>query len=429
MKIPHEVADVFRAVAPTLGLALGGPLGGAVAKVASTALDRWVVPGGPGPATPEDVVAAVQKNAGNDEMTLDLKRAELAVKDYELRMKRIDAKFDLLKLEVQDRGDAREFSRDTGLAGRIMTHGFAILYGGMFLLLLTIAGSLALISGAVRLPAEAAGIAAGVFSLIGVAIGYVNGYGSQIVSFYWGSSQGSKEKTEQLGGALHELGQALAAAEPVAPPAPPPIILNTPPPMNPPAIQDGAWHQGRYGGQRWRLTAAGVVLEGETAPMRTVGQPATVRRIWKEFGHLIAASCARNGVPLELVVATIGAEGGLKPRALLIENDGRRSAGPMQTLIGTASEMMERPVTEEELYDPATSIEAGTRYIAHQRRLTDYQPPLVAAAYNAGGLYPSDANPWRLRSTGDHISRLCQFFGDACAVAQEDGWQHMDKAA
>ena len=52
----------------------------------------------------------------------------------------------------------------------------------------------------------------------------------------------------------------------------------------------------------------------------------------------------------------------------------------------------------------------GVRYIAHQRRLTNYQLPLVAAAYNAGGLHPPR-------------------FGDACAVAAEDGWQHMDKAA
>ncbi len=63
---------------------------------------------------------------------------------------------------------------------------------------------------------------------------------------------------------------------------------------------------------------------------------------------------------------------------------------------------------------------------------TDYQPPLVAAAYNAGGLHPpreGDDNPWRLRSTGDHISRFCQFFGDACAVAAEEGWSHVERGS
>ena len=85
-----------------------------------------------------------------------------------------------------------------------------------------------------------------------------------------------------------------------------------------------------------------------------------------------------------------------------------------------------------ELADPALSIEAGVRYIAKQRRFTDYDPPLVAAAYNAGGLHPpreGDANPWRLRSTGDHISRFVQYFNDSCAVAAEDGLGRVDKAA
>ncbi len=166
--------------------------------------------------------------------------------------------------------------------------------------------------------------------------------------------------------------------------------------------------------------------------MRTVGQPATVRRIWRDFGHLIASSCARNGVPLELAVATIATESRGKVQAVLVEGDGRRSVGLMQTLTGTASEAMGREVSARELLDPATSIEAGTRYLAHQRRVKGYQPPLATAAYNAGGLHPpreGDDNPWRLRSTGDHISRFCQFFGDACAVAAEEGWSHAERAA
>lgn len=239
------------------------------------------------------------------------------------------------------------------------------------------------------------------------------------------------------------IGVALADRAGAAAAPAPPMIVNTAPAetrMTPPVVQahgqahwqDGAWQQGPHGGQRWRSTAAGVVLEGEAAPMRTVGQPATVRRIWRDFGPDIAASCARNGVPLELVAATIAVESRGRVDAVLVEPDKRSSVGLMQTLMGTASEMMGREVTAQELLDPATSIEAGTRYLAHQRRLTGYQPPLAAAAYNAGGLYPpreGDANPWRLRSTGDHISRLCQFFGDACAVAAEEGWSHPDKAA
>ena len=146
-------------------------------------------------------------------------------------------------------------------------------------------------------------------------------------------------------------------------------------------------------------------------------------------GRSIATAYVRNGVPLELVVATTAVESRGDPSAVRGEPDGRQSVGLMQTLTGTAAEMMGGTVEAPQLLGPAFSIEAGTRYIARQRQRTGYEPPLVAAAYNSGGLYQSDANPWRLRSTGDHISRLCQFFGDACAVAAEDGWQHMDKVA
>ncbi len=86
----------------------------------------------------------------------------------------------------------------------------------------------------------------------------------------------------------------------------------------------------------------------------------------------------------------------------------------------------------EALLDPETNLRAGACYIAQQRRLTAFQPPLVAAAYNAGGLHPpreGDDNPWRLRSTGDHISRFCQFFGDAAFVAQGEGWSHVGRTA
>lgn len=434
MKIPPVAADLFRAVAPVLGTALGGPLGGTVAAVAVKALDQWVVPRGPGPPTPEELVEAVEKNANDPQLALDLKRAELAVKDYELRMKKLDAGFDLRRLEQLDRADARASARDTGLSRHLFFFGMGFV-GLTILSLFGVVGfAVWTMKGGFVVTPENVTVVPVVFTLIGNVVTALVAVMTLVLGFYYGSSAGSKAKDAQFGGVLEDLGTALAdRAQATQQQAP--VILNNLPAQNridPPTIQEGAWHQGPHGGRRWRLTAAGVVPEGEAGPMRTVGQPATVRRVWREFGHHIAVSCARNAVPLELVVACIGAEGGLKPRALLVEGDGRRSAGPMQTLLGTASEMMGGTVTEEQLYDPAFSIEAGTRYIAHQRRLTDYQPPLVAAAYNAGGLYPpreGDDNPWRLRSTNDHISRFCQFFGDACAVAAEEGWQHTDKAA
>lgn len=428
MKIPPVAADLFRAVAPVLGTALGGPLGGTVAAVAVKVLDQWVVPRGPGGPTPEDVVAAVEKNAGNPALALDLKRAELAVKDYELRMKRIDARFDLLKLEQLDRADARALSRDSGMARTTFIAGMALVGTAMLMLFGVVAGCVAALTGRLSIAPENAQIAIAAFGLIGTVVGVFQGLSVQVVGFYFGSSASSKEKTEQLGGALSDLGAALAdkaqAPPVVVPPAAPPVIVHAPPAAPQPS-QDGTWHQGPHGGRRWRLTPGGVVPEGQTEPMRTVGQPVTVRRIWRDFGPLIEEACARDGVPLELAAATIATESRGVADAGRTEPDGRQSVGLMQLLVGTASDVAGREVTAASLLDPANNIGLGVRYIARQRPATGYQPPLVAAAYNAGGLYPpreQDANPWRLRSTGDHIDRFCQFYGDACAVAAEDGW-------
>jgi hypothetical protein len=338
-------------------------------------------------------------------------------------------------MERQDRSDARAVARDTGLSRPLFYAGMGFVGLGILSLFGIVGFSVWVMRGGFMITSANVAVVPVVFNIIGGVVSALVSIMMLVLGFYYGSSAGSKGKDAQMAGALHDFGRALAEAEaPIALPAPQqPVIVNTGPTRtDPPIIRDGPMQQGPHGGQRWRLAAEGVVLEGETAPMRTVGQPATVRRIWKEFGHHIATSCARNGVPLELVVACIAVESRGKVDAILVEPDQRSSVGLMQTLVGTASDMMGGTVTAQELLDPAFSIEAGTRYIAHQRRLTGYQPPLVAAAYNSGGLRPKregDNNPWNLASTGDHISRFCQFFGDCCAVAAEDGWQHMDKAA
>ena len=57
--------------------------------------------------------------------------------------------------------------------------------------------------------------------------------------------------------------------------------------------------------------------------------------------------------------------------------------------------------------------------IAAQLWSTRFDPPLVAAAYNAGGVYhdPVPANRWRLRcypiGTGAHVDRFVAWFNDA----------------
>lgn len=176
------------------------------------------------------------------------------------------------------------------------------------------------------------------------------------------------------------------------------------------------------GGIGWRTTKDGVLIEGDPEPVGTVGAPNTVRRIWRDFGPIILKASADIGVPAELIVATIATESRGNPDAARTEPDGRKSVGLMQTLLGTAAEVMGREVSEDELRDPAISIEAGARYMLRQRPRTEFEPPLVAAAYNAGSIRENPGNRWHLHCTPEHVDRFVKFYNDAVRVAKEDGW-------
>lgn len=441
MSIPPTIAKIIRTVAPTLAGALTGPFAGLAAGIVTVALRKWlpedamvaVANDENAKATPDQIVAAVAGGMNDQRLIYDLQRAEADLKAEEKRLP-----FRFAQLEVQDRESARSYTKDTGLSRPQFFFGMGIVVLAFLMLFGIIAGCIMALTGTLELDPAQAPIAIAAFGVIGTIVGVFQGAAVQVLSFYFGSSAGSKDKTDQIGNTMRDLGDALAdnaktrpAPLPLPPPTPPPVVVVPQPtpggPSAPPVVPEGEWQQGPFGGQRWRLTDKGVVVEGQSKPQRTVGTPATVKRIWSEYGPLIAASCAANAVPLEIVVACIATESAGKPRAMLVEPDKRVSVGLMQTLTGTASEMMGRTVTAMELNDPALSIEAGTRYIASQRPKTRYQPPLVAAAYNAGSLRKAreqDDNPWNLASTGDHINRFCQFFGDACAVAAEERWSH-----
>lgn len=187
-------------------------------------------------------------------------------------------------------------------------------------------------------------------------------------------------------------------------------------------------HRQFPGSVTWALTLQGISVDGGPAE-RTGGTPDTVTRIWRDFGPLCAEAARTNGVPVELIIATIATESAGKPGARREEpRRGDVSVGLMQTLVTTASTELGRRLTASDLTDPKTSIAAGTLYIANRRRVTHFDPPLVAASYNAGGLYREDAegNRWRLRchpkGTGRHLETFTSWFGDAMRVSAEADW-------
>lgn len=183
-----------------------------------------------------------------------------------------------------------------------------------------------------------------------------------------------------------------------------------------------ALHQCFDGSVKWQLTPQGLRVDGVLD--RTRGEPVTVARVWRDFGTDICDWAARYRVPAELIVATICTESnGDRNVPSRPESKGRLSAGLMQTLIGTAQQMLDSGVTVDEawLRIPRNGIQAGTACIAGWRGRSAYDPPLVACVYNAGGIYQNDGtlNRWKLKQypigTGQHVDRFVQWFNDCFA--------------
>lgn len=149
--------NIVGAVAPTLGTALGGPMGGMAANMISEVLG---VPNNP---------KAIEKGLAEatPEQMLQLKKAE---QDFELKMKELEV--DVFAMETADIQDARgKFSKDW--TARIM--GISVVGGFMgYIFLVTLQ------------PPEQNSEA-----LINLVLGYLGGLASAVISFYFGASHKS----------------------------------------------------------------------------------------------------------------------------------------------------------------------------------------------------------------------------------------------
>ena len=180
-------------------------------------------------------------------------------------------------------------------------------------------------------------------------------------------------------------------------------------------------------------TDAGEANEGE--PEISGGEPQTVRRVWQSFSTPIEEWASQLGVPVELIIATICTETRGDPSAIREEpgyiadeqTPNKASPGLMQTLISTAQDVLgDDAIDRMWLLEPGNSIRAGTAYIARQWKTTHFDPPKVACAYNAGGIYYNDssANRWRMRqypiNSSEHADRFIKWFNDCFLMFEAD---------
>ena len=155
----ENIKGLIGDLAPTLGAALGGPVGGAAATMLADVL-------GCDP-TPQKIEKALQQ--ATPEQLAEIKKAEL---DFEVKMKELEV--DVFALETKDTQHARESFREDWTA-RAIALVSVLLFGG-YILLVTIQPPDANDDGIVNL-----------------VLGYLGGIVSSIISFYFGASKSGKK--------------------------------------------------------------------------------------------------------------------------------------------------------------------------------------------------------------------------------------------
>lgn len=192
-------------IAPVLGTALGGPMGGMAAKVIA---DKVL---GKPDATDTEISAALSQGL-TPEQIVALKQAD---NDFNLKMREMD--IDVLKINqagdlayVADTSDARHtFGKDTNIfiMGVCILLTFAVLMGSV------LTGCFLMMTGYFKVDPNVAAICAG---LIGTVIGYVAANAQQVVGYFFGNSKGGTDQSNRIGQALTDSIKAAGSNQPNA---------------------------------------------------------------------------------------------------------------------------------------------------------------------------------------------------------------------
>lgn len=161
--------SVVLRVAPTIGTALGGPVGGMASKFLAEQLL------GKPDATEAEIEEFIL--GASPEQMLELKKLDQA---FEAQMRALD--IDVVRIEMEDRKSARGLFATNIWPQVILT---AIFTAGYFVALIM------LLRGTVAIPEETQGV-------VNVVVGVLTAGMSTILAFWFGSSLGSMQKSRDL---------------------------------------------------------------------------------------------------------------------------------------------------------------------------------------------------------------------------------------
>jgi hypothetical protein len=162
------------------------------------------------------------------------------------------------------------------------------------------------------------------------------------------------------------------------------------------------------GGQEWKVQGQRVSLRRSTP----TGAVSAITTCMRRYGTFIKRQADRYKVSRASVVATAITESNCTNPAG--SGDGL-SSGPMQVTGSTCAALtdLSPSACKRKMHaEPEFSFSVGARYMgsAYQKRQHAFDPPKIAAAYNAGSVRCATTNAWRMRSTGNHIDRFVKAY-------------------
>ncbi|MCZ6786801.1 MAG: lytic transglycosylase domain-containing protein [Planctomycetota bacterium] len=114
-------------------------------------------------------------------------------------------------------------------------------------------------------------------------------------------------------------------------------------------------------------------------------------RLSEDLRALVRDAADRHGLDVRLVEAVVRAESRGVPDAV----SHAEAYGLMQLQVPTASELAERAVTVQELFDPRLNLDLGCKYLHRLLSLYRGDVKFALMAYNAG---PGHVRKWRRKS-------------------------------
>ena len=194
-----DFKDIIKQLAPIAGTLIGGPLGGMAVKVIGEAI-------GMSEPTVERVASAIQTGSLSLEQVAAIRQADAALK---VRMRELD--LDEKKIEqaaealyLADTQDARK--ANAGDKG-VFYLGIAVLVTFLLDMVATFWLIYSILTGGITI--KDVGIIAAVFGILGTLNGYVAANAQQVISYYFGSSRGSNDKSRDMAEAIKAMPKAV----------------------------------------------------------------------------------------------------------------------------------------------------------------------------------------------------------------------------